>query len=433
MAGDSTDLALEFSPFYAVLHDGADRLIEFLKKDPFTFAVNGSEFASTVAEAISLSPKIFEALGSNPLGTVFEFPRDSVDPTEFGYFLAFVRRRDFPIIPPAHARSFLSICRHLGCEPLSLALLASIGALTGSSPSASAFPSQPFFDATVDACAARFHSYSADELRLIDAQTLHRLLSSDSLSIESEDWLLRLLLDLDLGDHRIDLLSHIEVSLLSAEGVALFFEEVGFDDVSEVIWSKVVSRLKGGSSDSPRWRRNRLPFESLIVREFPPLLADIRGKSWTLLCRGSRDGFRASNFHAKCDGRSPTVTLIESTKGFVFGGFTPVAWESPSSASYKPDNNRKSFLFTLKSPRGSEARKFGMASTANAIYCNSSYGPTFGNGHDICVADAGNTNRSSYTLLGNGYPNDTGINGAQLFTGEQSYTVREIEVFAVDV
>jgi hypothetical protein len=225
-------------------------------------------------------------------------------------------------------------------------------------------------------------------------------------------------------------LSHIEVSLLSPEGAALFFDEVGFDDLSEVIWSKLVSRLKGRSLDSLRLRRHRWSFESLIVREFPPILSDIRGKSFTLLYRGSRDGFRGSNFHAKCDGHAPTVTVIESTKGFIFGGFTPIAWDS--SGSSKADSSRESFLFTLKNPRGSEAHKFGMAGSESAIYCNASYGPRFGSNCDISVHDACNINTNNYTNLGGGYRNDTGITGQEVFTGEYNYTVKEIEVFTVD-
>jgi hypothetical protein len=52
-------------------------------------------------------------------------------------------------------------------------------------------------------------------------------------------------------------------------------------------------------------------------------------KRWTLLYRGSRDGFAASNLHGKCDGQSKTLTVIETTHGFIFAGFTPLAWANP--------------------------------------------------------------------------------------------------------
>ena len=48
---------------------------------------------------------------------------------------------------------------------------------------------------------------------------------------------------------------------------------------------------------------------------------------WHLLLRASRDGFRASTFHSKCDSKGPTVTIVKS-EGNIFGGFTQRAWES---------------------------------------------------------------------------------------------------------
>ena len=39
------------------------------------------------------------------------------------------------------------------------------------------------------------------------------------------------------------------------------------------------------------------------------------------ICRGSRDGFAAHQFHAKCDGKGPTLIVIQSTVGNIFGLF----------------------------------------------------------------------------------------------------------------
>jgi hypothetical protein len=48
-----------------------------------------------------------------------------------------------------------------------------------------------------------------------------------------------------------------------------------------------------------------------------------------MLWRGSRDGFGAAELHRRCDGCTNTLTLISTTKGNIFGGFTPVKRESP--------------------------------------------------------------------------------------------------------
>lgn len=46
-----------------------------------------------------------------------------------------------------------------------------------------------------------------------------------------------------------------------------------------------------------------------------------------LLYRGSRDGFKAADFHKKCDNIPGTISFIESEHEFVFGGFTNATWE----------------------------------------------------------------------------------------------------------
>jgi hypothetical protein len=350
---------------------------------------------------------------------LFEFPRNSVSSSDFIDFLQFVRSRDCVNIPRDRVLSFISISDQLGNDRLSLALLSSL------KPDSSKLLSFDF--AETDQCASKFYSYSIDELRFLDHETLHRLLSSDCLVLESEESLLQLLLDLAVN--RSEFLQYIEISLLSEEGLTLFLSAVSFDDLSEGLWLKVISRLKADSSDEPRVHRYRRRVDSTILLEIPPCLGDFQKKRWTLLYRGSRDGFAASAFHQNCNERSNTIAVIETTKGWVFGGFTPVAWDS--SGGHKDDSSRKSFLFTVKNPRGSDGRKFMMASSAYAIACVGSYGPTFGNGYDLHIADACNQNTNCYTNFGNAFMNDSGINGQQVFVGEYTFTVKEIEVFAV--
>jgi hypothetical protein len=281
--------------------------------------------------------------------------------------------------------------------------------------------------ATIDECASHFYSYSVEDLRFLDHETLHRLLSSKSLLIESEDSLLRFLLDLGVDRH--DFFGYIELSFLSSSGLSLFVDELSFDDLSKGIWDKIHSHLKGIHPSDIESRRYAKLVDSQILRAIPSELKDSCGGLWTLLYRGSRDGFAASNFHSKCDRRSNTVTVIETTKGYVFGGFTPIAWDSSNSG--RLDESHKSFLFTVKNPRGNEIRKFGMNHPSCAIYCRSSYGPIFGSNHDICVCDGCNTSTNNYTNLGGGYSNDTKLDGRQVFTGESNFTVKEIEVFTV--
>jgi hypothetical protein len=113
----------------------------------------------------------------------------------------------------------------------------------------------------------------------------------------------------------------------------------------------------------------------------------------------------------------------------MFGGFTPISWDS--SNSWKADNSEQSFVFTIKNALNSDARSFPLVNSSRAIYCYSGYGPTFGSGYAIYVADGCNENTSSYTNLGSGYRNDTGLNDTEVFTGEYNFQVKEIEVFTI--
>jgi hypothetical protein len=154
------------------------------------------------------------------------------------------------------------------------------------------------------------------------------------------------------------------------------------------------------------------------------------------LCyRGSRDGFRSFNFHQKCDGGSPSVVLIKTTSGQVLGGFTSVSWSSRSG--FNQDNT--AFLFTFRNPVN-RPQRFECLASANAVYHNPNYGPTFGGnsdpnyvsvyggaGPDLCVVDNCNLSGHSYVNVRTSF---TPV-GHQPFTDHQYFTVAEIEVFKV--
>jgi hypothetical protein len=124
--------------------------------------------------------------------------------------------------------------------------------------------------------------------------------------------------------------------------------------------------------------------------------------------------------------------VILDTKGNIFGGFTPVKWESRTSFPYiKADDSLKSFLFTLKNPNNIPARRFALEAKEKhrAIYCSSNYGPCFGD--DIEIDDDCNANTVSSTSLGSCYTNNTGLDDRIVFTSSYNFQVTEIEVFEI--
>ena len=104
------------------------------------------------------------------------------------------------------------------------------------------------------------------------------------------------------------------------------------------------------------------------------------------------------------------------------------------SGQYKSSN--VSFLFSLRNPNNMQPFKCPIINGKNvqAIYCNSSYGATFGGGHDLYIANNANTNQYLYSNLGHTYQPPAGYqyNTPQtqsLFAGSYKFTPTEIEVF----
>ena len=68
-----------------------------------------------------------------------------------------------------------------------------------------------------------------------------------------------------------------------------------------------------------------------------------------------------------------------------------------------------------------------------ALYCHSEYGPTFGKGCDIFIANYPNTTMNSYAYLGSSYKHPQypiGTDETQTFlAGSHQFQLDEIEVY----
>ena len=166
-------------------------------------------------------------------------------------------------------------------------------------------------------------------------------------------------------------------------------------------------------------------------------------KNIILLYRGSRDGFKASKFHEKCDNKGETLTIIKSDGDFIFGGYTEINWESTTWNGHVGEKNNarrngkgNEFVFTLKNPHNIPPSKFNMKQDwlNHSICCDVNLGPIFGC-NDIRIENDCNTRRNSFSYYdfnpGEYCFDDTTGKKRLLFTGEKSYNVKEIEVFNV--
>jgi hypothetical protein len=135
---------------------------------------------------------------------------------------------------------------------------------------------------------------------------------------------------------------------------------------------------------------------------------------FSLLYRGSRDSLSNSEFHSKCDDKGCTLTIIETTDGKVFGGYSNTPWSS--SGDYSAANT--AFLFALSGSGISSPCKMKLRGLNDqyAICNHSLFGPVFGRG-DMLVGS-----KSIVTLHpGNTYHTRSLPHG--------SYPIKEIEVF----
>jgi hypothetical protein len=240
--------------------------------------------------------------------------------------------------------------------------------------------------------------------------------------IESEDRLLGFVLD--LGSDSQFLLRHIQFRFLSWEGVSLLSEH--FEICPESVWestSKVIAHPRPPPGQ----------FDSLIISDFQDIFEEFRRQRFSLLWRGSRDGFGVSQFHLGCDGHANTLTVILDTNGNIFGGFTPVKWDSDPEGIFKIDHSLKSFLFTLKNPPNTPAVRLPLKPDQKhlAILCDGTSGQCFGGGCDMSITNNCNAYFYNGAHIGHSYTNNTGVDGSKLFAVLPFFKVKKIEIFEI--
>ena len=144
---------------------------------------------------------------------------------------------------------------------------------------------------------------------------------------------------------------------------------------------------------------------------------------FNLLFSTNKDGDSSSTFHYYCDGIFPTVTVVLDTSGRRFGGYSTQNWcQSTVGGNYARAPG--SFIFNLSNKQKYDLIKFN----ANAVYRYNSYGPTFGGGNDLYLANSCRSNTSSYC---NKSSYNTGNNNLLGNSSSTSFQVSYYEVYQV--
>ena len=159
-----------------------------------------------------------------------------------------------------------------------------------------------------------------------------------------------------------------------------------------------------------------------------------RSQPWRLIYRATEHGFNARDFHDHCDSLSPTLSIIQTDFGNVFGGYTTVPWSSAMQRTDRADP--EAFLFTLRNNVGVPPTKFPVATQFQhcAITHNPTCGPNFGSpnneGSDLCLRNQFNE-KGNCVFFPKSYV-DTSNQGALVFA-RRYFACKEVEVFTLDV
>jgi hypothetical protein len=117
---------------------------------------------------------------------------------------------------------------------------------------------------------------------------------------------------------------------------------------------------------------------------------------------------------------------VRSTTGHTFGGYASAPWTSAGHWSTVAG----CFLFLVENPHNDAPTCFECSNVSRAMGCacgGSSYGPTFGGGHDLtldCPSSGG-----TYMAFPSSYTDTLG-RGDATFTGAEDFTAEDYEVWA---
>ena len=163
------------------------------------------------------------------------------------------------------------------------------------------------------------------------------------------------------------------------------------------------------------------------------LLVFPRIKSGCLLYRVSRDTASPGKFHMRCDNKGPTLMIIKTIEGYVFGGFNPISWVS----EYMYNETDNAYLFSLtdgkyrkplKCPVYKTMKKFAIKQNEN------DFSPGFGETDNADLFIAFKNLKNSYSRLDNVYKCPKGYRPNEFLAGKQNdWKIEDVEVYAVEI
>lgn len=140
----------------------------------------------------------------------------------------------------------------------------------------------------------------------------------------------------------------------------------------------------------------------------------------------TKRGSSAVEFHKSCDSYSPTLTIVRTSAGQTFGGYTTIQWNSETRNEQDPTG----FLFSVDKQKIILRDGGGNRCSSASL---SRFGPTFGSGHDLLISGNSTENKSSYNDLKSSFGAfDPTVSKYYLADGEKHFRVDRYEVYLVN-
>ena len=182
----------------------------------------------------------------------------------------------------------------------------------------------------------------------------------------------------------------------------------------------------------------------LTLKEDMEFYNSLKGKLGTIkkfktLYKASENDYSASKFHQICDGKGPTITIIKSNYGNIFGGYASKQW--PTVSSYKMDPECFLYLIRSSSRRKKERNKkyprMFIQPLGLSIRSYPDQGPTFGS-RAINIVDNCNISNDNYTGGAYAYTNEvilarSNVKGYLMETAERQCFFRADDYYVIQI
>ena len=146
-------------------------------------------------------------------------------------------------------------------------------------------------------------------------------------------------------------------------------------------------------------------------------------KNFDLLYSTTKDGSNPDDFHDKCDNINNTLTIVQTTKNIIFGGFTNAKWEKNAGKV----KDAKAFCFSLN-----KKKIYNIINEKPAIYCSKSCGPCFLSEKSCFIYLRYNfINKEQHTCKKSESYYDGLSQDYELNNGEENFRVKELEVYKI--